>query len=419
MRKVFTIVILLSFGFWNQAFSQFVLSGEFTPRTEMSHGYGTLANPGQDNSLFTAQRTRLNFLYTTDNVKTGLVLQDVRSWGNQSQLVANEDMATSVHEAWAEVSFTKSLSLKAGRQELVYDDSRIFGNVGWAHQARSHDLALFKFEKGIKIHLGIAYNENMNRTNNLYGVAGSYKAMQFLWANKSFGNLAISFLALNNGLEKYSIDSTSSSFIFSQTIGPRLVFTKAKLMLAGTYYQQMRLTGGDDLSAMYFHLEGAYQITENLNVKVGYEFLSGNDQTEDSKENNAFTPLYGTNHKFNGFMDYFYVGNHGNSVGLNDMYLNVTTKIKKVTVLAFVHLFSTAADLADAAGDAMDAALGTEIDLVCAYKLNDISTIKAGYSQMFATETMETLKKSVPGAKDEMNNWAWLMLSVTPTFLNK
>ncbi|MCF8457011.1 MAG: alginate export family protein [Bacteroidales bacterium] len=419
MKKVFAILLLISLGFCNQAFSQFVLSGEFTPRTEMSHGYGTLANPDQDYSLFTAQRTRLNFLYSTDNVKTGLVLQDVRSWGNQSQLVANEDKATSVHEAWAEVFFTKSLSLKAGRQELVYDDSRIFGNVGWAHQARSHDLALFKFEKDIKIHLGIAYNENMTRTNNLYGVAGSYKAMQFLWYNQKFGNLSLSVLALNNGIEKYSIDSMSSSFIFSQTIGPRLVFKKDKIMLAGTYYQQMRLTGGQDLSASYYHLEGSYQLSENLNLKLGYEFLSGNDQTKDSEENNAFTPLYGTNHKFNGFMDYFYVGNHGNSVGLNDIYLNLTTKIKKVNLIAFVHLFSTAADLKGADGKAMDASLGTEIDMVCAYKLNDIATIKAGYSHMLATETMETLKKSVPGAKDEMNNWAWLMLSVTPTFLNK
>jgi hypothetical protein len=291
--------------------------------------------------------------------------------------------------------------------------------VGWAHQARSHDLALFKFEKDIKIHLGLAYNENMTRTNNLYGVASSYKAMQFLWVNKLFGHLTVSLLALNNGLEKLANDSLSSAPEFSQTIGPRLVYKKDKLNIAGTYYQQMGKSGGKDLSANYYHLEGAYQLLKNLNVKLCYEHLSGNDQITDSEENNAFTPLYGTNHKFNGFMDYFYVGNHANSVGLNDIYLNLTTKIKKVNLNAFVHLFSTAADLKGADGKALDAALGTEIDLECAYKLNDISTIKAGYSHMIATETMETLKKSVPGAKDELNNWIWIMLSVTPTFLNK
>lgn len=423
MRKVIIFFCFLSLGFYNQTFSQFVLSGEITPRTELSHGYGTLANPDQDNSLFTAQRTRLNFLYTAEKVKTGLVLQDVRSWGNQPQLVQNEDFAASVHEAWAEVNFTKSLSLKAGRQELVYDDSRMLGNVGWAHQARSHDLALFKFDKGLKIHLGFAYNENMDRATNLYGVDGNYKAMQFLWLNKSFGDLSVSFLALNNGTEKLAHDSLSSAPEYSQTIGPRLVYKKGKVNLAGTYYQQMGKSGGADVAANYFHVEGAYQLLENLNVKVGYEHLSGNDQTKDPDEQKAFSPLYGTNHKFNGFMDYFYVGkpgkNHFNSVGLNDIYLNLTTKIKKVSVAAYVHLFSTAADLADATGKAMDAALGTEIDLVCAYKLNDISTIKAGYSHMLATQTMETLKESVPGAKDEMNNWAWIMLSVTPTFLNK
>ena len=422
MRKTFTILFVLIFSFSFQVFSQFVLSGEFTPRTEMSHGYSSLANPDSSISLFTAQRTRLNFYYTTDKVKTGLVLQDVRSWGNQSQLVANEEQATSVHEAWAEIQVLENLSLKVGRQELVYDDSRIFGNVGWAHQARSHDLALIKAKTpmGCDIHVGLAYNENTARTNNLYGVGKSYKAMQFLWWNRKFGDVAASLLFLNNGLEKLSGTGKSSVAVYSQTLGPRIVYEKDKLMLAGTYYQQMGKTATEmDVSANYLHVEAAYQVTEKMNVKLGYEMLSGNDDTNDSNETNAFTPFYGTNHKFNGFMDYFYVGNHGGNVGLQDIYANAKYKVKNVTLMAHVHMFSTAADLIDQNGDVADAALGTEIDLVCAYKVNDIASVKLGYSHMLATETMELLKGSIPGAMDEMNNWAWLMISVKPRFLNK
>ncbi len=40
---------------------------------------------------------------------------------------------------------------------------------------------------------------------------------------------------------------------------------------------------------------------------------------ENRRNEFAFTPLYGTNHKFNGWMDYFYVGNHGSSIGLQDI----------------------------------------------------------------------------------------------------
>ena len=128
-------MMVLGILFAQFATAQFTLSGEFRPRTERSHGYKSLASADQDASTITAQRTRLNAAYTSEFIKTGLVLQDVRRWGNQPQLVTNEDYAVSVHQAWAEVLFSPEFSLKAGRQELVYDDSRIFGNVGWAHQA--------------------------------------------------------------------------------------------------------------------------------------------------------------------------------------------------------------------------------------------------------------------------------------------
>ena len=33
----------------------------------------------------------------------------------------------------------EKFAFKVGRQEINYDDARIFGNVDWAMQARSHD----------------------------------------------------------------------------------------------------------------------------------------------------------------------------------------------------------------------------------------------------------------------------------------
>ena len=40
----------------------------------------------------------------------------------------------------------------------------------------------------------------------------------------------------------------------------------------------------------------------------------------------------------------------------------------------------------------------------------------AGYSQMFATETMQVLKG---GNYENMNNWAWIQLTFKPTFFSK
>jgi hypothetical protein len=66
----------------------------------------------------------------------------------------------------------------------VYDDHRIFGNVGWAHQVRSHDLAILKYQSDISLHDGIAHHENSNPTNNLFDGADAYKDLQFVWFNK-------------------------------------------------------------------------------------------------------------------------------------------------------------------------------------------------------------------------------------------
>jgi len=158
MKKTTLLFASILIGTMLQA--QFTLSGEFRPRTEYSHGFSTLAKDAQKASLFTSQRTRLALGYQADKISTGLVLQDVRMWGGQPQLVGNEAMSVSVHEAWAEVKLGSRFGLKLGRQELVYDNHRIFGNVGWAQQGRSHDLALLKFNGPVTVHLGLAYNED-------------------------------------------------------------------------------------------------------------------------------------------------------------------------------------------------------------------------------------------------------------------
>jgi len=391
--------------------AQFSLSGEFRPRVEYSHGYSTLADVDQDASLFTNQRTRLNFDYSSDRITTKLVLQDVRTWGNQKQLVGNEDFATSIHEAWAEAKFGSGISLQLGRKELAYDNHRIFGNVGWAQQARSHDLLLAKYEGTFKLHLGLAYHQSGDRTNSIYDGPDAYKSMQFLWSNKIFDKLSISFLVLNNGVP-YTISTdngeiTEQGIRYSQTIGSYATYKTGNLSLGGNiYYQTGTDPSGNKIGAYEVLLESAYTLTSNTKLGLNYEILSGTDPNE-TTVNNSFTPLYGTNHKFNGHMDYFYVGNHMNSVGLQDITLTILQKVKSVTLNAHIHAFLSAAALTG--GNY----LGTEADLFIAYPVADNIKIQLGYSQMFAGEGMTEIKS---GSLDETHNWTYLMFVFTPKY---
>ncbi len=407
MKKIFAITILCLF-MGIQLKAQFSLSGEFRPRTEYSHGFAALAAEDQDASVFTTQRTRLNFDYKMDLLKVGLVLQDVRTWGNQPQLVNNQDFATSIHQAWAEISLSKELSLKVGRQELVYDDHRILGNVGWAQQARSHDLALLKYSGKVNLHLGLAHNENTNRKNNIYDGPDAYKNMQFLWVNQKMEKIYWSLLFLNNG--KPILEGTEQKTKYSQTFGTHLEAALKKLTLAGNLYFQAGEDGANkSLNAYNALLEMTYKVSDKSSLNVGYEVLSGTD-FEQAEKNKSFNPLYGTNHKFNGFMDYFYVGNHINGVGLTDAYVKFSTSKNKTAFNADLHFFSSAAKIS---ADAKNA-LGTEIDLSLTQTLNPATKITFGYSQMFGTESMELLKG---GSKGTTNNWAYIMIAVTPKFL--
>ena len=108
-------------------------------------------------------------------------------------------------------------------------------------------------------------------------------------------------------------------------------------------------------------------------------------------------------------MDYFFVGNHVNNVGLQDMYLKAKAGIQRFTLSADIHLFNAAAEIAPAASKY----LGTELDLVCAWKVDEQLSISFGYSQMLAGTSMELLKG---GSSNAIHNWAWLMVAVNPVF---
>ncbi|MFW6289658.1 MAG: hypothetical protein ACOC0R_01720 [Mariniphaga sp.] len=401
----FLVLLICGLFFAPHAHSQFILSGEFRPRTEFSRGYKSLASEGQDMSIATSQRTRLNAIYSTEGLNTKLVLQDVRFWGSQPQLVANEDFATSVHEAWAEVSLISDFSLKAGRQELVYDDQRIFGNVGWAQQARSHDLVLLKYEEDVKLHVGIAHHQNSNITNNIYDGPDAYKNLQFAWFNQTWEAAGLSLLLVNNGVPVL-ISGQNEITRYSQTFGGRFVYALENVSLATNLYGQTgEHRSGETIRAFNFLIEAAM----DNGLSAGYEYLSGNSFDKTDKVY-AFEPLYGTNHKFNGFMDYFYVGNHINSAGLQDAYLKYNHSLDQINLAADLHYFASAGKIAPDAKKY----LGTELDLTVSYRLQPAAALSAGWSFMFAGESMELLKG---GNHTAGQYWGYIMLTVIPAFI--
>ena len=244
--------------------------------------------------------------------------------------------------------------------------------------------------------------------------------MQFVWLHKNWKGQGISFLFLNNGLQ-YFDPFSGYSVKYSQTLGSYINLKKGKVSLnASGYYQMGKDNKDKDLSAFMYSTDLSIALVKKTKISLGYQILSGTDQLDisdpDYEKNLSFTPLYGTNHKFNGHMDYFYVGNHVNNVGLRDLYLRIDHKPGKMTFTGFVHKFNSFAELLDPEnpGETMKKNLGFEVDLSAAYDFSNNVNIALGYSQMFGTNTMEVLKG---GDMNQTNNWIWLMLSFKPEFL--
>lgn len=425
------------------SYSQFTLSGEFRPRTEYRHGFMSVSDSNQQHAIFTDQRTRLNLAYKAEGYQVKMVLQDIRVWGSQKQLVStmdnsNQDGAlTGIHEAWGETFLNVNWSLKFGRQEISYDDQRIFGSVGWAQQARSHDAIMFKYQKdGIKLDIAGAYNQDKVGLIGTSASTGSYKAFQSVWLHKPFGdNVKMSLLFLNLG--KQANDTVNNTYWdnYTQTIGTHTEYKKDKLKICFNGYYQMgktNATKAKNVGAYNLGLDINYKLSDQLTAMAGFEMLSGNSQTKTDSayiaDEHAFNPYFGTNHKFNGFMDYFYVGNHISNVGLNDFYVKLKYKKEKKFIQADWHMFMANADVQDSldmANVAMNANLGMEIDLSFGAEISKDVTLKGGYSHMLPSATLASLKGVVyntgdnigMGRIDQISNWAYLMIIIKPTFL--
>ena len=433
MKKLNLKIVAILVGFatiitQNSVYSQITFSGQYMGRAEMRHGYSTLADTSQDPGIFVSQRFRLGTEFKYDRIKMNFAIQDVRTWGSVANAAIDTKGLLSVYEANVDLLINKKWNVKIGRQSISYDDDRIFGTLDWAMQGRRHDAAIIKYHDSTwTADAGFAFNQNGESNKLTQYTVNNYKNFQYLWVNKKIGKGNYSFLFLNNGVAYNKLNTstgvTDSITAYSQTVGLRGEYKDDKFNFAGYAYYQMGNVGAKKLSAYDASAEVGYKPIKGLLFTLGGEILSGTSQIDTAnKVNNSFNPLYGTNHRFNGYMDYFYVGNHLNSVGLVDGYLRISYAKNKFIYSLNGHYFNTAADVLNpwetTSLTARKSHLGSEIDFTLLYNYCDGVSVQAGYSQFFGTGTLQQLKGS-PNSIAVSSNWAYLMLIVRPNTTTK
>jgi hypothetical protein len=433
---VFILIILTQ----TRLSAQFSLSAQVRVRGELRDGQGAPLPKGSKPAAFISQRSRLNAGFTGYRLKVGLSLQDVRVWGQDvSQINKNTTELNNglmLHEAWAEILLSdtadkrSAFSLKLGRQEIIYDDHRLLGNLDWLQQARRHDALVFKYEHGKwMLHLGAAYNQNKeNASGTVYnsnapGYAATtnggtmYKSLQYLYAGKKFEKGDASFLLLSDQFNRYEMQTVEGASVKSFVPGVWTRITtgfyyansfKELALSACAYYQTGKNNTGQRLDAIMTSLSAQHSFGK-ISIGPGVDYTSGGGDATKSK---AFDPLYGTAHKFWGYMDYFYAGSPFGKGGLVDYYLRAKLKSSsRFGMTADYHHFNSATG--------SERNLGDEIDLVGTYALTKQITIEGGYSHYFSTALLtSSAVKNVTDARSSAN-WAYVMVAIRPAFVFK
>jgi len=426
--------------------AQFSASGQIRTRSELLHGQGTLLSKGDSPAFFTSQRTRLNAGYKGYRTQFYVSVQDVRVWGQDAstnnRVTNTAQNGLMLHEAWGEISLLdtnkakagKELALKVGRQELLYDDSRLLGNLDWLQQARRHDAVLLKYSNaGFTFHIGAAYNQNRElKTGTLYdgvpngypagtnGIGTMYKSLQFSYLGKKLKQGTASFLILKDDFQKYTANETGAKTLKKGTwnrvtLGPYLQTKLGKNwnLTASAYLQNGKDKDGASLNAYMYAVKGLYQVNRFFSVGPGFDYTSGT--AAGSTKNRSFDPLYGTPHKFWGQMDYFYAANGFGKGGLSDLFITSTTKVTdKLSVQADLHQFSSASQIRNAKDEKLSRNLGNELDIIVTYNLTKTISFQGGYCTFLSTNSLAQVK----AVKDpqKMANWAYLMISIKPEF---
>lgn len=404
----------------------FTLSGQLRPRFEYRNGAYQALQEGEEPAILVNNRLRLNMDYRfRQDLQLYVSLQQVNIWGQAPQVqVIDRTGGLSVFEAYAALPLGGDFDLKLGRQQIVLDEDRIFGSLDWHPAGRAHDAVNINWRPVENLYLRsfFAFNQNyldgkaatdkingnVNNPKGQYFTPGQpYQHMEALHAHYAFTpDQKLSFLFANLGLR-----NNDRADYNMQTFGVHYRGRSQDLSYgAEAYLQTGKNNIGATKEAYLLAAMVGYKFLPTLSATMGIDYLSGNNSPDTSGKDKVFTPFSGTNHKFYGFMDYYYVS-YTPQVGLFNPYISATLKTsEKGNLYAAGHYFRSAGKI-----DGKSRNLGVEADLVYTHKLQPFASLQVGYSVHKVSGSYNTLRGF--SATRPWQDWFWCSININPTML--
>lgn len=304
-------------------------------------------------------------------------------------LGAEGDNPFDLRQLYVEIGDAKvsPLSLKVGRQVLLYGDQRLIGPLEWSNISRTFDAVKLRYtgKDGLWVDAFVSSVVVIDR----FGMDDSDKDSLLSGLYAHIPTLGI------QDTELYALyfDDTNRNDHFL-TLGTHWKSMPGKLGpwdYETEFVVQTGTAGGRDLSAFASYVEGGYTFQQPWKPRLGleYSYASGDGNAADNKQG-AFQNLFPTNHLHYGLMDVFSWSN------IHDVALHLSAKpTAKLTTSLDYHVLWLA-DTADIwrranattavrpANAAASNYAGSELDLLMAYAINTNFNVTLGYSHFFA-----------------------------------
>lgn len=266
-------------------------------------------------------------------------------------IIADPD-GNRLYKAFLDYKGIADTLIRVGRQEIILDDARLLGNIGWRLNGQSFDAVSITNTsvQDLKIYAGY-----VNQVNDIFLTHSDLD--HFYLVNAKYSPFEKH--SLSGYVYLLDTESNADTARDSATYGFRFVGKPAPFDYYIDYTHQSDFADGEDHDADMLNLYLGMQISK-FNIGAGYSYISGQDG-----DDRPFDTLFSTAHKFNGFADLFLATNGGGLLGgLEDYYVKASTKVFGCKLIAVYHYFDTVEN------DAFDGTYGDEIDLVLVKQIN-------------------------------------------------
>ncbi|MBI5388637.1 MAG: alginate export family protein [Verrucomicrobia bacterium] len=403
------------------AWAAWDIGGQFRARYELFEN-GSPAFPNRDfqrtgaanDNSYLWLREKLHLGYTSSWFGAYAEGRNSNSIGDNDPKNLGED-SFDLHQAYVTLGNPKEfpLSLKVGRQEMMYGDDRLIGASDWGNTGRVFDTAKVRFENkqfwvdAFAGRIVVPNDKKFNDPDHRDWFSGVYASSKTLVPIQESQFYVLSRNVAAGG-------STAARDIY--TVGARVKSLPGKLKgwdyaaeVLGQFGSIVQSGKRLDQEAFAASVGGGFtwaEVFASPRVGVEYNYSSGDSDKNDGKSQ-VLDNLFPTNHKHYGLMDFIGWRN------IHNPRLSLSAKPhKKLTVGLDYHLFWLA-DTHDSfypqsgsgrssngygKNPAFDSFVGSELDLDVNYAVTPWAGLRAGYGHFFTGGYVDSSKAGVGGA---------------------